>query len=316
MRRLITCYFFLQRALRVVLKQLEYQRRACDAPRAHESIHVGWRLCFYGQKTHFERPNKTLIFNIPSISVIFFAAENGWTWRGGQNSLLAGPQYSCIHSSTFSSGGNILILEIPAFSYFNFVHFQPDLLKNAPNVNYKKKTLYTYIPPGPRSACETLCAVHLHFKTYCYTLHKLNLIIIIIINLNSIILLISIIVKYSFLAIPICLQKRQQHHYEQPNIDNCRMYVPCLVFDVDHLGLLLESDWDPARLCGRLVQPGLRVQRAGRDLARHPPLREGRVHNLICWLLVGGLNWQQLIALLSPITPQSTCFPFILFKRL
>ena len=103
------------------------------------------KTCFYGQKTHFERPNKTLIFNIPSISVIFFAAENGWTWRGGQNSLLAGPQYSCIHSSTFSSGGNILILEIPAFSYFNFVHFQPDLLKNAPNVNYKKKNfIYIY----------------------------------------------------------------------------------------------------------------------------------------------------------------------------
>lgn len=42
------------------------------------------------------------------------------------------------------------------------------------------------------------------------------------------------------------------------------------------LGVLLESYRDEAGLCGRLEQPGVRVQRPGRDMARHTPLREGR----------------------------------------
>ena len=42
------------------------------------------------------------------------------------------------------------------------------------------------------------------------------------------------------------------------------------------LGMLLESHRNPTGLCGGLVEFGVRVQRAGRDLAGDPPLREGR----------------------------------------
>lgn len=39
--------------------------------------------------------------------------------------------------------------------------------------------------------------------------------------------------------------------------------------------MLSEGDRNPAGLCGGLEQPGLRVQRPGRDMARDPSLREG-----------------------------------------
>lgn len=39
--------------------------------------------------------------------------------------------------------------------------------------------------------------------------------------------------------------------------------------------MLPEGDRNPAGLCGGLEQPGLRVQRPGRDLASDPSLREG-----------------------------------------
>lgn len=41
------------------------------------------------------------------------------------------------------------------------------------------------------------------------------------------------------------------------------------------LGMLPEGDRDQARFRRGLEQPGLRVQRAGRDLAGDPSLREG-----------------------------------------
>ena len=44
--------------------------------------------------------------------------------------------------------------------------------------------------------------------------------------------------------------------------------------------MLSEGHRVAARLLSRVEQLGLRVQRAGRDLARHTPLREGICSNL------------------------------------
>ena len=43
------------------------------------------------------------------------------------------------------------------------------------------------------------------------------------------------------------------------------------------IGVLLESNRDATELRRRLEQPGMRVQRASRDLASHSPLRESCV---------------------------------------
>jgi hypothetical protein len=57
---------------------------------------------------------------------------------------------------------------------------------------------------------------------------------------------------------------------------NSPAFVPVSLFNrPQRTGMLLESDRDTTAVCGRLVEPWLRVQRAGRGLARHPPLREG-----------------------------------------
>ena len=50
------------------------------------------------------------------------------------------------------------------------------------------------------------------------------------------------------------------------------------------LGMLPESDWNMPQLCCGLEQPGLCLQRSGRNLVGHPPLWKGE-HQPLCWVL-------------------------------